>query len=183
MPLTLVAPPAEEPISRVEAKAHLRLEHTADDDLVGALVVAARQYCEAFTGRALVAQTWKLTLPAFEECIALPKPPILSVESVKYLDADGVERTISADEYMVVSDQYSAALSPDYGQSWPAARLQQDAVRITFTAGYGGPGDVPQVLKQGMLLHLAQLYENREGAGALPQAVPVLYWPYRALAF
>lgn len=63
--LTLVTPPAVEPLSLAEAKAHLRLEIDDDDDLVSALVVAARQKCESRLVRAFVTSGWRFTLDGF----------------------------------------------------------------------------------------------------------------------
>lgn len=42
-----------EPITLAEAKAHLRVEHDADDAYISALITAARQYCEEFQNRFL----------------------------------------------------------------------------------------------------------------------------------
>ena len=64
MPSVLVTAPAAEPLTLAEAKLHLRVDDTADDALIGALITAARQHAEHDTRRALVTQTWKLALDA-----------------------------------------------------------------------------------------------------------------------
>jgi hypothetical protein len=61
----LYAAPAEEPITLAEAKLHVRQDGTADDDLITALIVAARRSCETRLRQALVTQTWDLYLDAF----------------------------------------------------------------------------------------------------------------------
>jgi uncharacterized phiE125 gp8 family phage protein len=43
MPSILLTPPAVEPISLDEAKAYLRVEHAADDDVIAALIAGARR--------------------------------------------------------------------------------------------------------------------------------------------
>lgn len=63
--LTLVTPPAVEPVSLAEAKAHLRLEIDDDDDLVSALISAARQKCESRLTRAFVTSGWRFTTDGF----------------------------------------------------------------------------------------------------------------------
>ena len=183
MGLIRVDGPATEPVTLAEAKAQLRLEHNDDDALIDGLIVAAREYAEAVTRRALITQTWKLTLDAFCAKIDLPKPPFQSVASVKYLDTGGVERTLDPAAYDAVFDTTEAFVMPAYGTSWPSTRDQAGAVRIAFVAGYENANEVPQAIKQGMLIHLTQLYEDREGGGTIPPAVDVLYWPYRVVTF
>ncbi|HWA20765.1 MAG TPA: head-tail connector protein, partial [Caulobacterales bacterium] len=43
MSITIVTPPASEPLSLAEAKLFLRVEHDAEDDLIAALIGAARE--------------------------------------------------------------------------------------------------------------------------------------------
>lgn len=67
MALVIVTPPSVEPISLSEAKSHLRVDSdfTADDNLIGGLIVAARQEAEQICRRALIKQTWKLAIDQF----------------------------------------------------------------------------------------------------------------------
>ena len=58
----LVTPPAETPVSRTEAKAHLRVDGTGDDDLIDGLIDAAVAHLDGYTGilgRCMVTQTWR----------------------------------------------------------------------------------------------------------------------------
>ena len=50
-----LSPPASEPISLAEAKQYLRVERDADDELVAALIAAARNAVELSTRRVLIA--------------------------------------------------------------------------------------------------------------------------------
>lgn len=56
--------PAFEPVTLAEMKLHLRTyaSDTSEDALISSLITAAREWAENFTGRALVDQTWRLTL-------------------------------------------------------------------------------------------------------------------------
>ena len=58
----LIDPPATEPVTVAEAKAHARIDIDDDDAMVAALITAARQWVEDTTGRCLITQQWKLTL-------------------------------------------------------------------------------------------------------------------------
>jgi len=70
--LKLVTPPAVEPVTLDEAKAHLRLDSNEDDTYVSALIAAARERVELFLRRALITQTFEFTLDGF------PASPSLS---------------------------------------------------------------------------------------------------------
>lgn len=195
MALTLVTKPTEEPVTLDEAKAHLRVESTAEDALIQALIAAAREYAESVTGRQLVTATWDLKLDAFPAdgaAIELPKAPLRSITSVTYVDTAGATQTWASGKYVVDAPSGPEALpgrlAPAYGESYPATRDTLNAVTIRFEAGYGTAADVPQAIKQAMLLHIGHLYENRQsvvvgaGAGAaiaVPQATDWLLAPYR----
>ena len=73
MPLQLVTPPAEEPVSLADAKLHLRVDFTDDDALITSLIAAARQAAETLTGRQIVTARWKLVLDSF------PGPSLMGV--------------------------------------------------------------------------------------------------------
>ena len=202
--LTLVTAPAAEPVSLAEAKAHLRIDSADDDSLIGALITAAREAAEAHTRRALVSQTWRLTLDRFPAAplpwwdgvrqaadtpgdggvIELPRPPLVSVTSVTvYDDADNPTVTPAA-SYYVDADNEPGRVVLRSGKTWPVVGRVAGGVELLFVAGYGAASAVPQALRQGMLLLIGRLYENREAEAAppgLPPAVTALWRPYRVL--
>ena len=51
-----------EPVTLEEAKLYCRVDHEAEDTLIAALIVAARQHAERKTGRVLRASTWEMTV-------------------------------------------------------------------------------------------------------------------------
>ena len=175
MPLILLSPPAVEPVTLAEAKAHLRIDHSDDEAVIDGFIVAARDMVEAATGRALISQTWRLDLAGFPACdgaIDLPRPPTASVTSIAYTDAAGATQTITPSDYSLSAGAgpraAAAQIVPAYGIYWPATRDQANAVRITFVAGYGATGAaVPAALIAAIKLHLGDLYANREGSGAV----------------
>ena len=52
-------------------------------------------------------------------------------------------------------------------QLWPTDEdLQEQAVKITFKSGYGNTlSNVPDSLREGLLQHIAAMYENRGDCG------------------
>lgn len=163
MSLVQTIAPTTEPISLTEAKAHCRVEtdFIEDDDLIEAFIAAARESCEARTGRQLVQATYALRLLDFpcEDVIELPVPPLVSVSSITYVDGDGTTQTLSTDVYEVDPYTTPGRVVLKYGQVWPVPRTQRNAVTITFVAGYT---EVPKLLKQGMLMRIAHWHGNRE---------------------
>lgn len=164
MGLTLKIAPGEEPVTLAEAKLHCKAEESADDALITALIVSARQQAEHRTGRALVTQKWELTRDSFPvDSLELPNPKLVSVESVTYLDADGVRQTLANTEYQVVTDELIGRVLPAYGKSWPSCRVQPGSVAVNFTCGYGAAAAVPPSIKTWMLLAVGTWYGQREG--------------------
>lgn len=190
MGLTLLTPPGEEPITLADAKLHLRVDHTDEDLLITGLIATARQAAEARTGRALVTQQWRQTLDAWpvDGVIELSWPPLVSVQSVSYLDTAGVRQTLSAPAYAVTTDTLVGTVAPAYDTDWPDCRVVSGSIRIDHTAGYGNAAAVPQQVKAWMLLAIATWYAQREvviGSGTLqPAELPRAFWdglldPYR----
>lgn len=187
MPLTIVqtVAPSAEPISLPEAKAHVRQDQADDDGSLTALIVAARDWVENFTGRQLITATWRLSLDGFPRELRLPRPRLIDVSSLVYDASDGTETTLAPASYRIDADSEPARIQPAYGESWPTTLCQSNAVRITYTAGYGNAAAVPQAIKQAMLLLISHWYEFREPVvqGAvqhLPLAVESLLRPYQS---
>jgi uncharacterized phiE125 gp8 family phage protein len=164
MSLRLITPPATEPVSLAEAKAHLRVTGSDEDALITALIIAAREAAEHETGRALITQTWEKTLDMFPEAIELPNPPVQSVTSIKFLDENGDEQTLSSSSYTLdnASDSRPAWVTPVYGRTWPDTYAEVNAVKVRYVAGWANAAAVPQSIKQWILLNIGHWFENRE---------------------
>ena len=161
MGLILTQPPAEEPITLARAKQHLRVDQTHEDALIDALIVAAREQAEAQTGRALVTQQWRLTLDEFPAGdILLPRPPLVSVQSIAYRDSAGDMQPFA--NFSAFTSGILGRIAPVWSTNWPSVRRDPEAVVIDYTAGYGNANAVPESIKIWMLLTLGTLYENRQ---------------------
>lgn len=137
----IISGPAAEPVSRDEAKAHLRVESFADDALIDALITAAREWLEADTGRDLVLRRRRLvrdTFPALMTApIRLPRPPARGVVSVKYHDGAGVQQTWPTSSYQLDRVAMPARLLPAFGVYWPATQTGRlNAVEVTYRSGH-----------------------------------------------
>lgn len=188
MGMSLVTPPTLEPVSLAEAKAHCRIDSSEDDAFVVGYLLAARQHVEVYTRRALMRQTWDMTLDSsWPDIIVVPKPPLISVASVSYVDANGVTQVLSPATYQVSTGGIEGRIARAYGQYWPSVRpLTFDTITVRFTCGYGtNPGDIPEPIRQAMLLLIGHWNENREAVNVgnivneLPFAVEALLFPFR----
>lgn len=186
--LTLVSPPAEVPVSLTEIKTHSRIDEDLheEDPLLEALARAATEWAETFLRRALVTQTWELALPWFPSWIEVPKPPLQSVTSITYTDPDGASQTLATSVYTADTRRDPGRIVLAYGQSWPSTRPVPNAVVVRFVCGYGGVEDVPDLVKRGILMRAADLYEHRESfvtgtiVSPLSVAAERLLWPCRS---
>lgn len=180
--LTLVTAPVTDPVTLTEAKAHLRVDHTDEDTLIGALVDAATAMIDGpdGIGFAMVAQTWKLSLDAFPREIVLPLRPAVSVSAIRYLDVNGDQQTLASSVYRFSVSGGTGRITEDIGQAWPATACLPNAVEVEFVAGEG----VPPALKAALLLIIGDLYANREamvpGQMAPNPAVEAILGRYRS---
>jgi uncharacterized phiE125 gp8 family phage protein len=166
MPKVLTTAPTEEPVSLDEVKAHVLVDHSADDIYLNSLIVAARMHVENYLQRALVTQTWDLYLDAFPDEIEIPLPPLVSITHIKYYDTGGTLQTLSESNYTVDTYSQPGRVVLAYSCSWPATRSIINAVTIRFVAGYGAASAVPRHIRQAILLKVADLYENRGDVAA-----------------
>jgi len=179
MGLQLITPPASKPVALAVAKAHLRIDGADEDAAIDRLISAATSQVQHITYRALVTQSWRLTLDAFPcGVIKVPLPPLKAVTAFTYTDINGVEQPLAG--YQVDNTGLIGRISPAYGTSWPAARCQPQSLKIDFTAGYDV---VPDDIVAALLLIVGHLDQNREAvtvgqAIELPLGVDALLAPY-----
>lgn len=171
--LSLKTAPTVEPVDLVTAKGHLRIDHDYEDERIeNILIPTARQWVEGRTNRQLIQATYELTLPAFPACgiIRLPRPPLINTAPLKpaitYKDTAGATQTLAESVYVVEtsSDPWArpGRITLAFAQLWPTTLEQEDAVKVTFSCGYGTAGrNVPAPLLSALLLILSELYEFR----------------------
>lgn len=162
MRVTVVIPPAPV-VTYADAVARLRIASDASEQAdVEAMIAAATAMFDAETGwlgRAIGEQTLEARFDSFapfhSRPLVLPYPPIAAVVSVKYIDPTGVEQTCAPEQYYQAGEE----LWPAPGASWPSARVQREAVRIQYSAGYDV---VPASIKAAILLAVGDMYRFRE---------------------
>ncbi len=189
MAYSIVTAAASEPITLAEAKAFLRVDGSDDDDLINALISAAREMCEQYTRRILVTTTVDEYFDGFpnykdavsKDIIYLSRGPVQSITSVKYVDEIGSEETVDSSYY--VSDIISEPARIASTAGWFATNGIINQVIVRYTVGTS-VADIPKPLKQGMLLIISELYDNRgDRVRQLPTASEYLFNPFRIFTF
>lgn len=204
--LVLIAGPTIEPITRDEAKLYLRIDTTDEDELIDALITAARQTVENTIKQALICQTWEYFLDSLPygksnkwwdgvvegpmsllngpcDAIEIPMAPLLQLNSFKTYSQSDVESEYDIDNLIVDKARKPGRLALKIGQVWPTDLRNVQAIRINFDAGYGDSAqDVPNDLIHAIKLLLGFYYENRcddPGMEKLPMSVNAILSPYR----
>jgi hypothetical protein len=167
MSLRLIQPPAVEPITLDEAKVQARIDHDDDDALLEGFIGAAREWCEQFTSRVFITQTWRLTLDRFPVPgvmqpgsnhmvqpihlglapsmigplqpveIELRRSPVRSIDKLSYIGLGGASVLLTDQQYIADLEAEPARVFPPASGSWPSTASRPAAVTIEFTAGYG----------------------------------------------
>lgn len=189
--IKVIVPPVTEPVTLAEAKLHLRVDDDGDsppahpdDPLITALISAAREWCEYYSGLSLAPQTLELggrafsSASAYRYCdsgglycsryIELPMSPINTVVAVTYLDEFDVVQTVSSSDYVLDDYVRPPRLYAAANAVWPTAKVNTPNVaKIRYQAGFDltndspNPNPIPQSVIAAIKLMLSHLYENR----------------------
>ncbi len=154
-------------VTTPEAKKHLRIFHSDDDDYIAALVSAATYHIDGpdgILGRCVGEQTWVWTLDGFPSgtCgINIPMPPTISVDDIEYDNALNVATAYTGFRVLRVGATTGAFVLPAINGEYPDTNGEPGSVRVTFTAGFD---PVPSTIKHAILLLVSHWYEHREAA-------------------
>lgn len=199
----LTSPPAQEPITLAQAKVQCRVDvsDTTEDDFISGLITAAREYVETRVRRTYVSRSYQLRMNRFPYLfpasyypfytlerlpnqlwgkIELPKPPLISVDFITYVDNNGDTQTLDPSQYQVdVGGYLPGYITPAYGLTFPSTRYQMDAVIVDYTAGFSDPTTIPRGVCQAIGMCVGHWFRNREAVSEgsfteVPMAVDAL---------
>ena len=187
MPLIMTSGPATEPVTAAEAKAHLRVDGSAEDVLISSLILTSRLHIEAALGLALITQGWTLLLDAWPKgpSVAIPIRPVQAINAVRVRAADATPATLAASDYVLEGKGLPPRLVRTR-QDWPVPGRVAAGIEIDFTAGFGSlAADVPAPIRHALLMLVAHWYEHRDPIeigsveANIPAPVSELLMPYR----
>lgn len=136
-----------EPVSLIEAKAWLVVDHADHDDLLTSMITGARQSIEAFLNLALVTKSVALDIEFTSDCqkaVTLPYTSGVSAVVVKSIDSTDMETTL--------------VTGTDYFVRGNLLRLNGGRYKVTYTTV---PGTIPEALKESIKMEVANRYANR----------------------
>lgn len=184
-----------EPVTLSECKQHLGEVWDDNDDLITALITAARERAEEYTNRSLVDKTIELSLDGMPVTmyVKLPRGPLKEVVSVKYQDKDDAWQDV--DDYTVDDRSEPARI---YFSGHPALKDGKNTLRITYKTGYGDitsgeevirKNPLPNSIKQAILMSVRTMYDFRDDlvkgttVARVSQNSEYLLEPYRIFEF
>lgn len=177
--LKVTTAPTELPVLIGEVMAHVRETNQAKQAELLEYMFAAVDQLEGpngLLGRCLVSQTVEYTMdrfPAegwweysrFVSAFDLPLSPMQSVTSIKYLDENGTEQTLASSNYRVLNagvETKRGRVELAYDETWPDTRPIEQAVTVTYVAGFGARNAVPWKYRQLIMAWVKELYDHRD---------------------
>jgi uncharacterized phiE125 gp8 family phage protein len=164
-----------EPVSLVEAKAQLRKVDTSEDTLISALIVAAREWVENYTGHILVSRAFAQRFDAWGDYLKLAHQPVTAIGDVTYTDLNGDDAAYEAGVLWLAD--YPARVYPPIGATFPTLGANGTII-VEYTAGYAD-ADVPKALKHAVQVLVGHFFEHRSSDAPIPTAVYSLCKPFR----
>ena len=206
--LVEVTGPAVEPISRNEAREHLRLDDDVDDSQVRAYITAARIWAENYTGRKFINTTVDQFFdvagrdPLLREGIKtgysgnqikdgleLGLSPVASVSEIYAYDDENSESVWDASNYYVDTAGMIARVVLRDGGSWPTDLRNANGIKVRYVVGFGtSPNSVPEPIRLAIMQYMTFAYEHRGDFERYPPPTPpailtTLLQPYRVVRF
>ena len=160
-----------------ELKAYLRIGMDGEDDVLSGLLRSAASLCEQFTGQWLIRRTVRETVAGGGSWQRLSARPVVGIEMVEALDAEGVRHALPVDGYAIDIDAS--------GDGWVRSTRAGDGRRLSvrYRAGLAeGLDGLPEPLRQGIVRLAAEHFLARGVESATPPAVVSALWrPFRRM--
>ena len=156
-----------------EVQESLRLLSLDMSTSLDVLIDVATEQLEAATQRRFLTQTLDWTLNGWSSELVIPVAPVASVTSVKYRDADNVEQTLAASQYVVYSQGQATRIRAAFGTVWPD--LSDDAVNAVTVRFVVGTATASAKVKQAALVLIHMMHDNPTLADVpmAPSGLPV----------
>lgn len=163
---------SQEPVSLETIKGYLRVYHAQDDELIGQIITAAREWCEDYCNQSFISCQRQFILSAFpEDELILSYGSVRELISISYHDENDQTQTVDLNDVRYVPNGRIPIIDPK--DQWPSARRALNSITITYLAG---PipnddaeegvlptisGSLPAKVTQAIMLLCQHFYDNR----------------------
>ena len=150
-------------LTTAEAKQHLKVDTSADDDYIDNLVSAATESAQIFTNRYFINTTITQHGDTWSDIATLFKSKVSSITHIKYFDSDNSEQTLATSVWLSDINHQPARIGLKPSQSFPSLADRINAVNCKYVVGYGSAAsNVPEGIREAVLLTIGNWYENRQ---------------------
>lgn len=154
-----------------EVKDHLNIYHHEENDYLQNIILAASQLAESYVGDYFNETTIEIYAPTFCD-IKLPHHGAFQIESIKYLDENNVEQTLSDDLYYLDLTSRQPMVRFEQGLGSPKLSTRSNPVTVTYITKLGdikrsghnicvdawGGNDI----KLAIYMYCSEIYFNRD---------------------
>lgn len=154
-----------------DIKRHLNIDYSDDDTLLTDYILTATRDVEHDTNRSFINKTYVMKLDCFPSYytvglhndIVIPVAPLSSVTSITYVDENEATQTWASSKYTVDTSSEPARVEPAYQETYPSTLNINNAVTVTFVAGYGtSESSVPVEIQHIIKMLVSEYWMHRE---------------------
>lgn len=169
MPYQILSTDLQQMVTMPALKNYLRISHDYDDAWLSDLIYCAIGAAENFLCIKLLSSKIKVYIEYLENnAVQLYGSPICEITEI----------VVKGDPELI----YEPANYYLEGNILKFKQLpQQKNLTVEYIIGYKDQANIPAVIKQGILLHIAEMYDNRGIVASIPSEVQKLYKPYRKM--
>jgi len=158
MKLKLIEPPTTPPIELAKIKKFLRVLGNDQDEVIDIMLKSAIQRAEDITNLQLGGvATFALYLDDWQPVVELPKPPFVSIEQILYIDTNGAEQELEANEWDW--DDKDTIAKVRFFRPYNKIGKDINAIAIKYKAGYSS---LPPAIESYIKVQISTMYEHRE---------------------
>lgn len=180
MKRAIITPFALAPAALTELKDWLGIASPVDDAQLTALLRAAIEHCEDFTGHMPLEQACEEILPVLSGWQSLTTHPVQAITQVQGIPAEGARFALAIDAYAIDLTADGA------GRVRVISPGSAGRIAVRYTAGLATSwAALPDAMRHGILRLAASQYRARESDGLAPAvppaAVAALWRPWRRM--